>query len=70
MDGKVATEIAERHAESSGLQLLRLEPHLLEFNHWMYWATATDGTRWFIAVDDLDGQVLMSQAKVGNDATP
>ena len=67
MDGKEAIEIAKTNIESSELQLLRLELHLHEFNNWMFWATATDGRRWLVAVDDLDGQVLMIPSKANDD---
>jgi hypothetical protein len=70
MDQKEAAELAKRHAETSGLRLHQLELHLLEFNNWMFWGTATDGTKWFIAVDDLDGEVLMMQNTANNESQP
>jgi hypothetical protein len=59
MESKEAVVFARNHADINGVMLTELEWHMFQFNHWCFWFDAADGRKWFIAVDDLDGEVQM-----------
>jgi len=61
MEGQEALRIAAQHLAERSVEPARVEWNMFEFGNWLLWIEDSRGKKWFVAVDDLDGDVLASE---------